>query len=59
MNSLKHIMGTDTASERWGLSQDHIKRLCRDGKVKAVQIGKTWVLDSNQPNPKKENETKC
>lgn len=55
MNPLKNIIGTETASERWGLSQDHIKRLCRDGKVKAVQIGKTWVLDINQPNPKKEN----
>lgn len=52
MNPLKHIMGTEEASERWGLTQDHIKRLCRDGKVKAVRIGKTWVLDRNQPNPK-------
>lgn len=54
-NALNGIMGTEEAAERWGLSQDHIKRLCRDGKVKCIRIGKTWVLDKNQPSPKQEN----
>lgn len=48
------VMGTEEASERWELSQDHIKRLCRDGKVIAKRIGKTWVLERDQPNPKQE-----
>ncbi|WP_423230492.1 helix-turn-helix domain-containing protein [Clostridium cylindrosporum] len=47
-------MGTEEAAERWDLSQDHIKRLCRDGKVIAKRIGKTWVLERDQPNPKQE-----
>lgn len=55
MNPLGRVMGTEEAAERWGLSQDHIKRLCRNGKVKCIRIGKTWVLDRNQPNPKQEN----
>jgi excisionase family DNA binding protein len=51
MNPLEHIMGTEEAAAQWGLSQQYIKNLCREGRVKAVQIGKTWVLDKNQPNP--------
>lgn len=51
MNPLDHIMGTEEASELWGLSQDHIKRLCREGKVKCKLIGKTWILDRHQSNP--------
>ena len=50
-NVLDHIMGTDEAAEKWGISQDHVKRLCRDGIVAARLIGKTWVLDRDQPNP--------
>ncbi|GGP14217.1 helix-turn-helix domain-containing protein [Oceanobacillus neutriphilus] len=52
-NVLEQIMGVETAGELWGFSPDHVKKLCRDGKVKAVKIGKTWILDKNQENPKK------
>ncbi|WP_410055492.1 helix-turn-helix domain-containing protein [Paenibacillus sp. 3LSP] len=55
MNLLEQIMGTEEAAKLWGLSQDHIKRLCREGKVKCIRIGKTWVLDKNQPNPVQKN----
>lgn len=55
MNPLDNIMGTEEAAKLWGLSQDHIKRLCREGKVKCIRIGKTWVLDKNQPNPVQKN----
>ncbi|SDD29019.1 Helix-turn-helix domain-containing protein [Paenibacillus sp. UNCCL117] len=48
----KIIMGTEQAAEMWGLSQDHIKKLCRQGKCVAVQIGKTWVIAKGQENPK-------
>lgn len=58
MSPLTQIMGTEEAAERWQLSQDHIKRLCRDGKVIAVQIGKTWVLERDQPNPSQPNHPK-
>ena len=51
MNPLEHIMGTEEAAAQWVLSQQYIKNLCREGRVKAVQIGKTWVLDKDQSNP--------
>jgi excisionase family DNA binding protein len=49
---LVKIMGTEEAAEKWGLHQDSIKRLCASKRVKAVRIGKTWVLVRDQPNPK-------
>ncbi|MCY7486725.1 helix-turn-helix domain-containing protein [Paenibacillus alvei] len=52
--AIDRVMGTEEAAERWELSQDHIKRLCRDGKVIAKRIGKTWVLERDQSNPKQE-----
>lgn len=57
MNPLDQVMGTEEAAERWQLSQDHVKKLCREGKVKAKRIGNTWILLKNQPNPKKETPT--
>ncbi|MDQ0876745.1 hypothetical protein QFZ77_005404 [Paenibacillus sp. V4I3] len=58
MNPLEHIMGTEEAAELWGIKQGHVKNLCRDGKVLAIQIGKTWILDKNQPNPSQPNHPK-
>jgi len=51
MNDLDRIMGTEEASKLWGLKQDYIKNLCREGKVVAKLIGRTWILDKEQPNP--------
>jgi len=45
-------MGVEEAAERWNLAPGYIKNLCNAGKVKAVKIGKTWILDKTQPNPK-------
>jgi hypothetical protein len=53
---LDKIMGTEEASKKWGLSQDHVKWLCRNGKVNCVQIGKTWILEKEQPNPAKSSK---
>jgi hypothetical protein len=50
-NALDHVMGDKTAAQRWGLSAGYIKNLCAAGKVKAVKVGKTWVLDKYQPKP--------
>lgn len=53
---LDNIMGTEEAAELWQLSQHHVKKLCREGKVKAKRIGNTWVIDRNQPNPSQKKE---
>lgn len=53
MSALDEIMGVEQASKLWGLAPSYVKDLCAKGKVKAVKIGKTWIIDKNQPNPSK------
>lgn len=56
MNPLEQIMSTHEAAKLWGLSPDHVKLLCRNGKVKAKKIGNSYVIDKNQPNPSKSSK---
>lgn len=51
MNLLDEIMTTEEASKLWGVHQDHVKRLCREGKVKCRKFGKMYILQKNQPKP--------
>lgn len=52
MNLLDNIMGVEEASTLWGLSPGYIKNLCAEEKIVCKKIGKTWVIDKTQPNPK-------
>lgn len=52
MNILNQIISVQEAAELWGLSPDHVKRLCRDGDVIAKKIGNSWAVLKNQDNPK-------
>lgn len=54
-NPLDYVIGVDKASEQWGLSAGYIKNLCAAGKMNCIKIGKTWVIDKTQDNPKQEN----
>lgn len=49
---LEQLMTTEEAAEHWGLSQDHVKRLCGDGTIVADKRGKTWLILKGQDNPK-------
>jgi len=51
MNPLHAIMSTEEASKLWGVHQDHVKRLCREGKVECRKIGKTYILPKDLPKP--------
>ena len=53
MNPLDKIMGADEASKLWGLAPSYIKDLCAKGSINCKKIGKTWVIDKEQPNPAK------
>lgn len=52
-SNMDNLVSCQEASEVWGLSPHYIKNLARLGEIKAKCIGKTWVIDLNQPNPKK------
>lgn len=51
-NNLNNVIGVEEASEKWGLSAGYIKNLCAEGKIIGKKIGKTWVIDGTQPNPR-------
>ena len=38
------MYSTKEASERLGLSQDHVKLLARKGLIKARKVGRDWVI---------------
>lgn len=44
-------MDTNEASQLWGLHQDHIKKLCQQGKIVARKKGNSWRILRDQPNP--------
>jgi ribosomal protein L36 len=52
MSTLDKIMGVEEASEIWVLSPGYIKNLCAEGKIISRKIGKTWIINKDQPNPK-------
>lgn len=56
MNILDKIIDVQKAAELWGLSPDHVKKLCRDGDVLAKKIGNSWAVLKDQPNPKQRNK---
>lgn len=50
-HALHNVIGVEEAAELWGLSAGTIKNYCAQGKIQSRKIGKTWVIDKNQPNP--------
>ncbi len=54
MNVLSQIMGIREAAAKWGLQQEEVERLCREGVVRAICLDGEdgpWVLVKDQPNP--------
>jgi excisionase family DNA binding protein len=42
MNDL--LVGTKEAGEQLGISQDHVRRLLEQGKIKGKKLGRDWVV---------------
>ncbi|MEG6523631.1 helix-turn-helix domain-containing protein [Desulfotomaculum sp. 1211_IL3151] len=42
---LSQIMGVEEAASLWGTTPSYVNSLCDQGKVRAIKIGKNWVLD--------------
>lgn len=39
------MLTTQAAAEALGLSQSHVRRLCRDGILPATMVGRDWLVD--------------
>lgn len=57
MNPLDHIMSVEQAAQRWKLHPSYVKNLCAQGKIRAVKLGKTWIIDKSQTHPSKPDDT--
>jgi len=53
-HALDSVVGAEEAAAMWKLTPGYIKNLCAAGRLKAKKIGKTWVIDKNQPRPNTE-----
>lgn len=58
-NPLDHIMSTREAAQKWGISQDSVKRLAREGRIIARKLDPNdkkspYVILKNQNYPEKE-----
>jgi len=58
MSILDRVEGTKEAAKRWGRSQDHVKKGCREGWIIAKRIGREYAIDMSQPNPFEMKEKK-
>lgn len=50
-----HVMGTKEAARKWGISEETVKRYCRNGVVEAIQLdgGRPWIIARDHPKPEK------
>lgn len=52
-------MGTKQAAEKWGVSQDTVRRWCTEGKVPGAtqdKKGSPWHIPKNAQCPKKKKD---
>lgn len=57
---MAEYMGTKEASEKWGLSQAYITKLCRENKISEAEQdapGSPWRIPKDTKNPSKRKET--
>ena len=52
------LYSTKEAAQIFGLSQDHVKRLARDGTIKAQKLGHDWVVLSLDYKRRRKPKTK-
>jgi hypothetical protein len=49
-------MDTAEAAKLWGVHQDWVKIMCREGKVKCRKMTRGYILLKDQPNPVKKSK---
>jgi hypothetical protein len=45
-------MSSLEAGELWDVSSSWVRRLCREGELKAIRIRNAWFIERDQPKPK-------
>ena len=55
--AIYNVMDAEEAAATWGVSMSHVNTLCASGKVKARTLGRFWIIEKDQPNPRRYAET--
>lgn len=45
---LEHIMSSEDAAKLWDISEERVRALCREGKIRAKRLKRDWAIDKNQ-----------
>ena len=52
LDDFKYKIEVKEAAEMWDLTEQHVRRLCDEKKIRAKKISGKWAIDSRQPNPR-------
>jgi len=44
----QQLMGASELAKRAGVSTSYICRLCRQGKIEAVKVGNSWIIERDE-----------
>lgn len=55
---LEHIMDTEEAGKRWGLSEQRVRALCSSGEIKAKRMKRDWAIVKDQHYSRKRSKKK-
>lgn len=51
VTELEHLISVDEAARMWGITPQHVRRLCESGDIRAKKVGRQWIIDKRQENP--------
>ena len=57
--AINNVMDAEEAALAWGVSMSHVKTLCTQGRVIARKMGRFWIIEKDQPNPRRYAEQKA
>ncbi len=49
-DSSTELIGLSEAAKLSGLTHDHLRRIAREGKLKAVKVGRDWLITKEALN---------
>ena len=56
--AINNVMDVEEASELWGISKQRLKVICAEGGVIARKVGRIWIIEKDQKNPRKYASTR-
>ena len=52
------LKSTKYAADRWEMSEEHVRRMCREGTIIAMKFGSRWKIPIEANEERRVNESK-